>query len=193
MALASAKQAGIHVPPQTWVRIDRFLQSVRRGNYGGLASYRPDSPASTSMTAEALYCRLLLAVSSSANRSTRSAAQRSDDATARRVARRRANQSLLLVLRHARAAPSASAQRANRRRLECMERRDDGDARLDASQQTATTPAAGTRTRCGAATAAGSTRPRWPRCAWKFITATRRRRRAIAGPRRGRAGNRQSR
>ena len=31
--------------------------------YGGLASYRPDGPASTSMTAEALYCRLLLAES----------------------------------------------------------------------------------------------------------------------------------
>jgi outer membrane biosynthesis protein TonB len=60
MALASARQAGIHVPAQTWTLIDRFLQSVRRGNYGGLASYRPDSPASTSMTAEALYCRLLL-------------------------------------------------------------------------------------------------------------------------------------
>ena len=26
----------------------------------GLASYRPDGPPSTSMTAEALYCRLLL-------------------------------------------------------------------------------------------------------------------------------------
>jgi hypothetical protein len=61
MALASAKQAGIHVPSRTWAGIERFLQSVRRGNHGGLASYRPDSPASTSMTAEALYCRLLLA------------------------------------------------------------------------------------------------------------------------------------
>jgi hypothetical protein len=60
MALASAKQAGINVPSQTWDRGDRFLQSVRRGTYGGLASYRPDSPATTSMTAEALYCRLLL-------------------------------------------------------------------------------------------------------------------------------------
>jgi hypothetical protein len=60
MALASARQAGLYVPAQTWTRIDRFLQGVRRGTYGGLASYRPDSPASTSMTAEALYCRLLL-------------------------------------------------------------------------------------------------------------------------------------
>ncbi len=37
-----------------------FCERVRRGNFGGLASYRPDGPASTSMTAEALYCRLLL-------------------------------------------------------------------------------------------------------------------------------------
>ncbi len=60
MALASAKRAGVHVPDQTWIRIDRFLRSVRRGNFGGLASYRPDSPFSTSMTAEALYCHLVL-------------------------------------------------------------------------------------------------------------------------------------
>ncbi len=60
MSLASAKRAGINLPDQTWNRVDRFLRSVRRGNYGGLASYRPDSPASTSMTAEALYCHLVL-------------------------------------------------------------------------------------------------------------------------------------
>ncbi len=61
MALTSAQRAGIDIPDQTWTRVDRFLQTVRRGNTGGLASYRPDSPASTSMTAEALYCRLVLA------------------------------------------------------------------------------------------------------------------------------------
>jgi hypothetical protein len=60
MSLASAKRAGIRVPDQTWNRVDRFLRSVRRGNFGGLASYRPDSPASTSMTAESLYCHLVL-------------------------------------------------------------------------------------------------------------------------------------
>lgn len=60
MALASAKRAGLNVPDQTWNRVDRFLRSVRRGTYGGTASYRPDSPASTSMTAESLYCRLIL-------------------------------------------------------------------------------------------------------------------------------------
>jgi hypothetical protein len=61
MALASAQRAGIDVPSHTWIRVERFLRSVRRGNYGGLASYRPDSGPSTPMTAEALYCRLLLA------------------------------------------------------------------------------------------------------------------------------------
>jgi hypothetical protein len=60
MALASAKRAGINVPANTWSRVDRFLSTVRRGPHGGLASYRPDGPASTSMTAEALYCRLML-------------------------------------------------------------------------------------------------------------------------------------
>ncbi len=60
MALASAERAGIRIPSNTWGRAERFLRSVRRGNYGGLASYRPDSGASTPMTAEALYCRLLL-------------------------------------------------------------------------------------------------------------------------------------
>lgn len=60
MALASAERAGIRVPDQTWSRVERFLQSVRRGDHGGLASYRADGPASTSMTAEALYCHLVL-------------------------------------------------------------------------------------------------------------------------------------
>jgi hypothetical protein len=60
MALASAKRAGIRIPDQTWNRVDRFLRTVRRGNFGGLASYRPDSPASTSMTAESLYCHSVL-------------------------------------------------------------------------------------------------------------------------------------
>ncbi|HMO85501.1 MAG TPA: squalene--hopene cyclase, partial [Lacipirellulaceae bacterium] len=60
MALWSADNAGIRIPPQTWTGAERFLRSVRRGRYGGLASYRPDGPASTPMTAEALYCRHLL-------------------------------------------------------------------------------------------------------------------------------------
>lgn len=61
MALWSAQQAGIQISPQIWTGTERFLRSVGRGSCGGLASYRSDGPASTSMTAEALYCRLLLA------------------------------------------------------------------------------------------------------------------------------------
>lgn len=60
MALWSAERAGIDVPPQTWTGAERFLRSVRRGQHGGLASYRPDGPASAPMTAEALYCRQLV-------------------------------------------------------------------------------------------------------------------------------------
>jgi hypothetical protein len=60
MALWSADRAGLEIPPQTWTGAERFLRSVRRGRYGGLASYRPDGPASTPMTAEALYCRHLV-------------------------------------------------------------------------------------------------------------------------------------
>jgi hypothetical protein len=60
MALASAHRAGVDLPPQTWTAVERFLRSVRRGNAGGLASYRPDSSVTTPMTAEAFYCRLML-------------------------------------------------------------------------------------------------------------------------------------
>jgi hypothetical protein len=60
MALASAHRAGIKIPDQAWDRVEHFLRSVQRGNSGGLASYRADSPMSTSMTAEAMYCRLVL-------------------------------------------------------------------------------------------------------------------------------------
>ncbi len=61
MALKSAQLAGIDLPSTTWTRIDRFLRHVQRGSEGGLAAYRPQGPASRTMTAEALYCRELLA------------------------------------------------------------------------------------------------------------------------------------
>jgi outer membrane biosynthesis protein TonB len=60
MALESATMAGIEIPPTTWTRIQRFLRRVQRGTEGGLAAYRPDGPATRTMTAEALYCRYLL-------------------------------------------------------------------------------------------------------------------------------------
>jgi hypothetical protein len=60
MALKSAQLAGIQVPDVTWTRAERFLRRVKRGEHGGLASYRPDSPASRTMTAEAWFCHQLL-------------------------------------------------------------------------------------------------------------------------------------
>lgn len=61
MSLWSAEQAGISIPPRTWTGAERFLRSVERGRTGGLASYRPDGPPSTPMTAEAMYCRMVVA------------------------------------------------------------------------------------------------------------------------------------
>ncbi len=60
MALKSAKLAGIEIPEITWTRAERFLRRVKRGDNGGLASYRPDGPATRTMTAEAWFCHQLL-------------------------------------------------------------------------------------------------------------------------------------
>lgn len=59
MTLKSAQLADIGISKTTWTRVDRFLRRVRRGHNGGLAAYRPNSAVSRSMTAEALFCRLL--------------------------------------------------------------------------------------------------------------------------------------
>ena len=59
MTLKSAQLAGLDVPHSTWTRVDHFLRRVRRGQAGGLAAYRPNSLASHTMTAEALFCRQL--------------------------------------------------------------------------------------------------------------------------------------
>lgn len=59
MTLKSAQLAGLEIPRVTWTRVDHFLRRVRRGRDGGLAAYRPNSPVSRSMTAEALFCRQL--------------------------------------------------------------------------------------------------------------------------------------
>jgi hypothetical protein len=61
MALKSAELGGLDVPAVTWTRVDRFLRQVERGEAGGLAAYRPEGPPTRSMTAEALYCRQLVA------------------------------------------------------------------------------------------------------------------------------------
>ena len=61
MALKSAQAGGVDVPAVTWTRMERFLRQVGRGHSGGLAAYQPVGSPTRSMTAEALYCRQLLA------------------------------------------------------------------------------------------------------------------------------------
>lgn len=60
MALKSSQLAGFPVPPQTRAGTIRFLNSCVGGKQFGLASYRPQSAPSRTMTAEALTCRLFL-------------------------------------------------------------------------------------------------------------------------------------
>ena len=60
MTLKSADLASLRVPASTWSLVERYLRRVRRGRTGGLASYRPEAPATRTMTAEALFCRQLL-------------------------------------------------------------------------------------------------------------------------------------
>ena len=56
MALKSAELAGIPMPTKTRNGLIRYLRTVSSGDYGGLASYRPNEQASRPMTAEALVC-----------------------------------------------------------------------------------------------------------------------------------------
>jgi hypothetical protein len=60
MVLASARNAGLAGFEEAETRARLFLQSVASGAAGGLASYRPGERPSLSMTAESLFCRLLL-------------------------------------------------------------------------------------------------------------------------------------
>jgi len=60
MALKSAELAGIPMPDVTQRGAVRFLESVRAGQHGGLASYRPGERPTRPMTAEALACRQFL-------------------------------------------------------------------------------------------------------------------------------------
>jgi len=59
MALASSRNAGLGGFEQAEAGAGRFLQSVSSGAAGGLAAYRPGERPSLTMTAEALFCRLL--------------------------------------------------------------------------------------------------------------------------------------
>lgn len=62
MALKSAEAAGLPIPSETRIRMEKFLNSRRVGRYGGLAGYRANEPPTPAMTAEALFCRQMLGV-----------------------------------------------------------------------------------------------------------------------------------
>lgn len=60
MSLKSAQLAGVPIPTTVWDRARKFLRSVSSGSDAGLASYRSGERPSRTMTAEALFCRVLL-------------------------------------------------------------------------------------------------------------------------------------
>ncbi len=60
MSLHSAQLAGLPIPTATRAGMIRFLNSVTTGPQRGLASYRPRTSPSRTMTAEALVCRMFL-------------------------------------------------------------------------------------------------------------------------------------
>jgi hypothetical protein len=66
MVLATARNAGLGGFDAAEARARTFLQSVASGAAGGLAAYRPGERTSMAMTAEALYCRLVLGASPAA-------------------------------------------------------------------------------------------------------------------------------
>ena len=60
MVIDGGHRAGLHIEPRNVAGIERFLASVRAGQRGGLASYRPGEAPSRTMTAEALATKLLV-------------------------------------------------------------------------------------------------------------------------------------
>jgi hypothetical protein len=60
MALKSAAMAGFEIPQHTREGMLHFLSRCSQGQSGGLASYKPQSQVTRSMTAESLACRYFL-------------------------------------------------------------------------------------------------------------------------------------
>lgn len=60
MALKSAEIAGVAIPREAKVQMVGFLRQRSLGDHGGLAGYREDESATSSMTAEALFCKQML-------------------------------------------------------------------------------------------------------------------------------------
>ncbi len=57
MALQSGKMAYLDVPPATFERAGKYLDSVKSGRHGGLFSYQPGNAPTPAMIAEGLLCR----------------------------------------------------------------------------------------------------------------------------------------
>lgn len=60
LALKSAMIAGIKFPPEHFEWVEKWLDSVRRGDGGGLYTYMPGHGATPTMTAEGWFCQLLM-------------------------------------------------------------------------------------------------------------------------------------
>ncbi|MEI6809896.1 MAG: hypothetical protein WCN95_14355, partial [bacterium] len=60
LALKSAMIAGIKFPPEHFDGVEKWLDSVRRGDGGGLYTYMPGHGATPTMTAEGWFCQLLM-------------------------------------------------------------------------------------------------------------------------------------
>ncbi|MFK7817321.1 MAG: hypothetical protein AB8G99_01270 [Planctomycetaceae bacterium] len=60
MALKSSEIAGAPIADVVKQRMNRFLKGRRQGRYGGLAGYRSQDPPDKTMTAEAMFCRIML-------------------------------------------------------------------------------------------------------------------------------------
>lgn len=60
MALRSAEVAGIGIPDESREKMKQFLRRTSAGEVGGLSAYMPGEAPKRSMTAESLYCRLIL-------------------------------------------------------------------------------------------------------------------------------------
>jgi hypothetical protein len=60
LALKSAEVAGIHVPPQHYRWTEKWLDTVRRGEQGGLYLYRAGHAVTPVMTAEGWFCQLFM-------------------------------------------------------------------------------------------------------------------------------------
>ncbi len=156
MVLDAGQIAGVPTHQQAFDLTGRFVRSVRSGQQGGLASYRPGDLPSHTMTAEALATRLLLG---------------------ERIPPAELKEAEDYLLRQLPGVGRDNYYGWYYTSLALHQLQDDAwhtwNTAMKQHLLARKRPrAAGRRTVSGAATAAGSTPRRWERCAWKFTTAT---------------------